>query len=469
MKPRIIELLTASLLVAEVAATNASAAIDFVGWGASNFGQLSVPPGIGAVQKMACGVNHSYVIRTDGTLVGWGSNREGQLNTPVGLANVVDVDCSYHTYAVKADGSVIGWGWNRSGQIDTPVNAASVVKIACGEEHTYALRADGTIIGWGSSASGELAAPSALSDIRQVDCGGYFTCALKTNGTVLGWGRNQLQQISIPLMLAGVTQISCGFEFVYALKSDGTVACWGSNGNGQCSTPAGLSNVDQVSCGGYHTYVRKSNGEITGWGAGTVGSSGNGQTGTPPGIALVRQVVAGGFHTFALVDTDCNGDGLPDANQLGQGELADANHNNIPDVCELSVTGVLPVSGPAQGGTTITITGNNFPESPVVFIGGQLATGVNRLSAKRITAITPPNLPGNVDVTVDYWSSPEAFYYRPECGSDLDQNGVVDGGDMSILLLDWGQCYATVTSPQADAATPFMLRERTAHPAARSN
>ena len=199
-----------------------------------------------------------------------------------------------------------------------------------------------------------------------------------------------------------------------------------------------------------------------GWGAGTVGSSGYGQTSTPPGIALVRQVVSGGFHTFALVDTDCNGDGLPDANQLGQGELADANHNNIPDVCELSVTGVLPVSGPAQGGTTITITGNNFPESPVVFIGGQLATGVNRLSAKRITAITPANLPGNVDVTVNYWSSPEAFYYRPECGSDLDQNGVVDGGDMSILLLDWGQCYATVASQQAGNSTPFVLQEQPA-------
>ena len=83
-------------------------------------------------------------------------------------------------------------------------------------------------------------------------------------------------------------------------------------------------------------------------------------------------------------------------------------------------------------------------------------------ASQKLTALTPANLPGVAAVSVDGAVAENAFYYRPECGSDLDQNGVVDGGDMSILLLDWGQCYATVASQQAENSTPFMLQEQSA-------
>ena len=168
-------------------------------------------------------------------------------------------------------------------------------------------------------------------------------------------------------------------------------------------------------------------------------------------------------------DTDCNGDGIVDYGQILRSELADLNGNGIADICELSVFGVVPVSGPSNGGTSITINGTGFPENPIVKVGGVPATNVVRHSLTRITAKTPSHPPGNVEISVESWTSPEAFYYRPECGSDLDQNGVVDGGDMAILLLDWGQCYVTVVSPQADDATPFMLQDQAAPPVAWSN
>lgn len=138
---------------------------------------------------------------------------------------------------------------------------------------------------------------------------------------------------------------------------------------------------------------------------------------------------------------DCNGDDIPDSWQLATGTMADENANGIPDACETSITGVVPPSVPAQGGALLAIKGNNFPESPVVSIGGVSATDVVRLSPIRLTARTPALSPGMASVTVNGFTLSEALYVRPVCGSDLDQDGAVGGGDLAILLLDWGQCY----------------------------
>ncbi len=158
-------------------------------------------------------------------------------------------------------------------------------------------------------------------------------------------------------------------------------------------------------------------------------------------------------------DEDCNGDGVVDYGQLQNGELLDSNGNWIPDACESIVAGVLPVSGPAQGGTQISITGSNFPVKVSVLIGGIAAPSVTRVSSTQITAVTPANLPGVADVRVNAWTAENAFYYRPECGSDLDQNGVVDGGDLAILLLDFGPCYSNAASTQVQDSTPFLLKD----------
>jgi len=79
---------------------------------------------------------------------------------------------------------------------------------------------------------------------------------------------------------------------------------------------------------------------------------------------------------------------------------------NVFDVIDstrfLRVTAVSPTNGPTGGGTTITITGENFPASPVpaVTIGGAPATGVVRVSATQLTAVTAARAAGVVDVVV---------------------------------------------------------------------
>ena len=167
--------------------------------------------------------------------------------------------------------------------------------------------------------------------------------------------------------------------------------------------------------------------------------------------------------TFALIewDADCNGDGIVDYGQILRGELDDDNANGIPDVCETSVTGVIPPSVPSQGGSTVTIKGANFPDHPTVLIGGVAATDVVRLSATRITATSPALLPGMASISVNGFTLPEALYIRPECGSDLDQNGTVDTGDISIILLDFGPCYEPPSTIAAPAPTPLLLPDAT--------
>ena len=98
-------------------------------------------------------------------------------------------------------------------------------------------------------------------------------------------------------------------------------------------------------------------------------------------------------------------------------------------------------------------------------IGGAPATNVVVVSDTQITAITPAGFPGPAVVTVNLGSS-TAFYYRPSCGSDLDNNGVVDSADLGIVLLDFGNCYeSAAAAPQEpmifpiEAAKPVAVKK----------
>jgi hypothetical protein len=64
------------------------------------------------------------------------------------------------------------------------------------------------------------------------------------------------------------------------------------------------------------------------------------------------------------------------------------------------ITTVSPATGPASGGTTLTITGTNFVGITAVSIGGVAATSMNVVSATSITAVTPVHASGLVAVTV---------------------------------------------------------------------
>jgi hypothetical protein len=66
----------------------------------------------------------------------------------------------------------------------------------------------------------------------------------------------------------------------------------------------------------------------------------------------------------------------------------------------LSITSVTPASGPASGGTIVTISGHNFGSALGVTFGSLPAAHVQVVESTRAVATTPPHAPGVVDVGV---------------------------------------------------------------------
>jgi hypothetical protein len=66
-----------------------------------------------------------------------------------------------------------------------------------------------------------------------------------------------------------------------------------------------------------------------------------------------------------------------------------------------SVSAIAPSSGPAAGGTAVTLTGANFVTGATATVGGVAATGVSVTDASHIAATVPALTPGTLDdVTV---------------------------------------------------------------------
>ena len=147
---------------------------------------------------------------------------------------------------------------------------------------------------------------------------------------------------------------------------------------------------------------------------------------------------------------------------VGTGTFEGSMRSWVVTGYEPTISGVIPASGPAVGGTVVTISGFNFPQNPAVIFGTVPATSVNFVSPNKLVVTTPENLPGNCAITVDWITTTDAFYYRPECGSDLDQDGEVTAADIAIVLLDFGPCYSNAANTQPDDSTPFLLQEQPA-------
>ena len=92
--------------------------------------------------------------------------------------------------------------------------------------------------------------------------------------------------------------------------------------------------------------------------------------------------------------SDADGSGTVDGNDLA------AVFGMWGEACLPTITGVSPLSGPASGGTAITITGSHLAGVTGVTIGGVAATGVVAVDATTVTAVTPAGSSGPKPVTV---------------------------------------------------------------------
>ena len=389
-----------------------------------------------------------------GSVIAWGANFEGQCNIPVAakLGVTAITSGSYHNLALK-DGAVLAWGMNYAGQCNIPIAATSGVSaIACGYDHTIALKS-GQVFAWGGNSRGECNIPTAAtSGVSAIACGTHHNLALK-NGQVIAWGYN-------------------GPGACLGTNSDGVPIVSPSHATGQLVQIMGqvLNGVDTIACGMGDNSLALKNGAVLSWGYNPRGLS-NIPTDAQSGVSAIAE---GYSHAVALKDGVVIAWGDNDYGQCNIPTLS--NVGIIAIACGFSstialrgppetITGVLPISGPSIGGTNITITGTNFEAPATVTIGGSPATNVVVVSDTQITATTPAGFPGPAVVTVNLGSS-TAFYYRPSCGSDLDNNGVVDSADLGIVLLDFGNCYeSAAAAPQEpmifpiEAAKPIAVKK----------
>jgi hypothetical protein len=284
--------------------------------------------------------------------------------------------------------------------------------IAAGGNDSFALMSNGTVMSWGDNELGELGdgtnkllssvpvAVKRISGVKAIAAGGDFALALLSGGMVQAWGSNQFGQLAnsgaeeesnLPVpasSLANVAAIAAGSTHALALLSGATVMAWGEDSSGQLGNGVfklrqeipvevpGLTGVSSISAGGSDSAALLSAGSVMAWGLNSWGQLGHGAAGASSavpvsveGVRKVAAIAAGGIHMVAY------GEPIP------------------------IVTGLAPSHGTTAGGTSVTISGDNFEAGSTVKFGTVEATSVTVASSTSITATAPAGT-GTVNVTV---------------------------------------------------------------------
>ena len=458
----------------------------------SSVSTLAVVAGALALNGMAWGEG--------GQVVAWGNNAQGQCNgNALSPATQIAIGGSFsygYTLSLKADGTVgfcgFAGGYASYGTFPPPSNLGKCNAIASGFHHCMALQVDGVIKTWGDNRNGSLNIPSDIGLCTQIAAGGYRSAAIKNNGTISYWGNNY----SSNLVLNTFIKLAVSDSNIAAITSSGVIVVEGDNWFGQTLIPANLGPCTDIAAGLNSILVIRTDGIVVAWGNNEFGQCGSTDERTGPdfnnngdsrnGAYWVKSTLGpckaisssqdpqygnsismGIRRNGTVVSWGCgcgyNPTHVSDLSEVGALKnfgacskvAAGSAHSAVIQVPLPIINGVLPISGPSSGGINITITGSNFYNPSTVTIGGAPATNIVVVSDTQITATTPAGFPGPAVVTVNLGSS-TAFYYRPTCGSDLDNSGVVDSGDISIVLLDFGSCgESAAVAPQQE---PLILQ-----------
>lgn len=443
------------------------------------------------VVQVVAGETWSAALTSAGNVYVWGSATYGQLGNGTTTQAVLPVEvcavggcaggflggivaisaASWHLDALSGAGHVYAWGDGSHGELGdgsncgtagdcvgstTPVEVAvgaetncttylcSITAVAAGGHHTVALTAGGTVYAWGDGAGGPVGDNTATDRATAVQVTG-----------VGGTGT-----------LTGITSIGAGVWHSLAIDGSGTVYCWGWNNKGYCGNntttqenapvntlnsagTGNLTGIVSVAGGYYDTIALTSGGNVYTFGDSTDGQIGDGAN-TERNLPVEVHNVGGTGY-------------LSNVGETGSGYYHEGVTIALPVISAVS-----PTSGPAAGGTAVTITGIGFTNATGVTFGGTTAA-FSVTSDTQISATSPAGTAGVVDirVTTPGGTSPvstaDQFTYvaaAPTVTSLSPTGGPTTGGT-SVIITGTNFTGATGVSFGATAATSFTVNSAT--------
>jgi alpha-tubulin suppressor-like RCC1 family protein len=388
------------------------------------------------VHAIAVGESDSTALLSNGTVVDWGTNREGELG--VGSSTGPE-ECVEHAPAPAPCSTV-------------PVAVAGlsgVTQIAEGRAHTLALVEGGAVMGWGwdeygmlgsGEAGGELCgagghpprcsrSPSPVTepgDASAIAAGGYTSFAQIPLGparpvvsSITPIAGHQGQEATITITgsgLAGATTVLVGSRKVssFTVNSETSITATLPSLAAQAldvsvRTPEGYSAYTRADRYAYERLPEISTHEppqgptvggtsvtITGsqfWGVTAVhfgtANAASFTVNSPTSITAVTPPRPAGTVLLTVV------------NSVGTSTSQKFKFTPM-------VEGIAPGSGPAAGGTSVTVTGSGFAGGTVFKFGSAAAKSVVCTSSTSCTMLTPAHAAGKVAVkaTVNKVTSP---------------------------------------------------------------
>jgi alpha-tubulin suppressor-like RCC1 family protein len=470
-----------------------------VAWGDNEEGQLGdgttkssdVPvavSGLREVVAIAAAQDSSFALLKDGTVMSWGADTSGVLGhagsnppedlpAPVsGLIDATAIAAYLNTgLALLSNGTVVGWGENELGELGNgtqenseapvPVSHLTGVRAVASGEDSLALLDNGTVMAWGSNASGQLGIGTFTGP---TECSPDTFCST-TPVQVQG--------------LTGVSAVSAGNQQDLALLSDGQVMAWGENWQGQLGngssiatdTPVavlGVEDATTIAAGRNFSLAYGVPSQLPALVTGVSPDRGTPLGGTTVNItgSNLSEITAVEFgSTDAASYTVNSGDSITAVAPPGTGTV---------NVTVETKTGVSPATaadhftygpsvarlesgtGPAAGGTSVTITGSGFTGATAVSFGSNAAASFTVNSDDSITAVSPAGT-GTVEVkvTTPDGSSPagSADEFSYEAPPKTAQAPTIGGASVSDITEHSAKLWAQINPNGLETEYELLL------------
>jgi hypothetical protein len=140
------------------------------------------------------------------------------------------------------------------------------------------------------------------------------------------------------------------------------------------------------------------------------------------------------LHADVAIDVhpDCNGNGLPDEEDLAYGTSLDCNANRIPDDCETDCNGDgIPDDCDISDGLVADCNANHIPDVCDIASGVSLDANENGIPDECDPDCNYNDVPDDFDITSGRSHDANRNWIPDECDYDCNENGVSDEMDIA--------------------------------------